>query len=78
MLSSFRVTCPHTGCGWTGSLLPSLAQGGVDAEIPSAQVAWFHCPGCGGDWKVRITNDRITALPPDSPRSGPEGEAGAR
>jgi hypothetical protein len=23
MLSSYPVACPHTNCGWTGSLVPS-------------------------------------------------------
>src|SRR5262249_25961623 len=40
---SFRVTCPHEGCGWGGSLVPSRMQGGTGAEIAEMQRAWFHC-----------------------------------
>jgi hypothetical protein len=62
MLSSYSVACPHENCGWTGSLVPSRYQGGVDAEIGSAQRAWFQCPRCQGDWQVQITNDSVTVL----------------
>jgi hypothetical protein len=62
MLSSYSVACPHDDCGWTGSLVPSLAQGGKDAEIASKQRAWFQCPRCQRDWEVRITDDRVTAV----------------
>jgi hypothetical protein len=63
MLSSYPVACPHENCGWVGSLVPSPAKGGGGAEIASAQAAWFRCPRCQRDWKVRISNDRVTAVP---------------
>lgn len=63
MLSSYPVACPNEGCGWTGSLVPSSAQGGRGAEIALAQRAWFRCPRCQRDWEARISNDRVTALP---------------
>ena len=63
MLSSYSVACPHQGCGWSGSLLPSVLRGGAGAEIVSMQRAWFRCPQCAGDWEVRITNDKVTVLP---------------
>jgi hypothetical protein len=63
MLSSYPVACPHEGCGWTGSLVPSSVQGGGGAEITAAQRAWFHCPRCRRDWEARISNDRVTAVP---------------
>jgi hypothetical protein len=63
MLSSYPVACPHEGCGWTGSLIPSRVQGGAGTEIASMQRGWFRCPRCQRDWEVRITNDRVTALP---------------
>lgn len=63
MLSSYPVACPHANCDWSGSLVPSLLQGGADAEIASMHQAWFRCPRCQGDWEVRITNDRVTVLP---------------
>jgi hypothetical protein len=62
MLSSYSVTCPHENCGWTGSLVPSLVQGGADAEIGSKQRAWFKCPRYQRDWEVRIIDDRVTTL----------------
>jgi hypothetical protein len=49
MLSSCPVACPHEGCGWTGSLVPSSVQGGGGAEIAAAQRAWFRCPRCQRD-----------------------------
>ncbi len=64
MLSSFPVICPHANCGWSGSLVPSVLWGGADAEIASMHRAWFRCPHCQGDWEVRITNGRVTILPP--------------
>ena len=63
MLSSYSVTCPHEGCGWAGSLLPSLLRGGTASEIASLQRAWFRCPRCERDWEVRITNDKVTVVP---------------
>jgi hypothetical protein len=63
MLSNYPVPCPHEGCDWTGSLIPSLIQGGVGAEIASMQRAWFRCARCQGDWEVRITDDKVTVLP---------------
>jgi hypothetical protein len=63
MLSSYWVTCPYEDCGWSGSLVPSVVRGGAGAEIASMQPAWLRCPRCQGDWEVRITNDRVSALP---------------
>ena len=62
MLSSYPVACPHEGCGWTGSLVPSSVRGGGGAEIASAQTAWFRCPRCQRDWEARISNDRVTVV----------------
>ena len=67
MLSSYRVACPHEGCGWTGSLVPSRVQGGSSTEVAQTQAAWFRCPGCQRDWEVRISGDRVTAVPPAGP-----------
>ena len=63
MLSSYPVACPHDGCDWTGSLVPSLLRGGQGAEIAPMQRAWFRCPDCQRDWEVRIRNDKVTVLP---------------
>lgn len=64
MLSSYPVSCPYEGCGWSGNLMPSLLRGGADAEVGRMQRAWFHCPGCQRDWEVRISDDRVTIVPP--------------
>jgi hypothetical protein len=63
MLCSFRVACPHAGCGWTGSLVPSVLKDGEDSEIVPGQRAWLQCPRCNRDWEVRIKDDKATVLP---------------
>jgi hypothetical protein len=63
MLSSYPVSRPHEGCGWSGNLLPSLVRGGSSEEIASMQRAWFRCPRCEGDREVRIIDDKVTVLP---------------
>jgi hypothetical protein len=60
MLTSFSVTCPNELCGWNGSLIPSIRQGGMGAEVDSTKRAWFRCPRCLRDWEVQITDDRVT------------------
>jgi hypothetical protein len=69
MLSSYRVACPHEGCGWSGSLVPSLLRGGTEAEVAVMQRAWFHCPSCSRDWEVRVSGDGVTAVA--APARGP-------
>jgi hypothetical protein len=63
MLSSYPVACPHGECDWKGNLVPSVLQGGADAEIASMQRAWFQCPRCRRDWEVRIHGDKVVVLP---------------
>ena len=63
MLSSFRVACPHAGCDWTGSLVPSVLRDGADAEIASGHWAWLQCPQCRRNWEVRIKDEKATVLP---------------
>lgn len=63
MLSSYPVRCPHEGCGWSGSLVPSHLKGGTGVELVAAERAWFHCPQCQRDWEVRIDGDRVVVLP---------------
>src|SRR5262245_43375717 len=54
MLRSYRVACPHAGCDWTGSLVPSVVQGGEGRESTSIKRARFHCPRCQADWAARM------------------------
>src|SRR5687767_13564529 len=63
MLTSYPVACPYEGCGWRGSLVPSLVQGGASGEVARMQRAWLHCPGCGRDWEVRMVKDEAEVLP---------------
>jgi hypothetical protein len=77
MLSSYEVTCPHEGCGWSGSLVPSLLRGGPDAEVALMQPAWFRCPRCRRDWEVRLSEDRMTVLPAAVQGGPPDVPAGA-
>ena len=63
MLSSYRVACPHAGCDWTGSLVPSVVQGGEGSEIAPMQRAWLGCPRCQGDWEVQIKDDKVMVVP---------------
>lgn len=76
MLSSYRVACPHEGCGWSGSLVPSTLRGGDDAEIAQAGRAWFHCPGCRRDWEVRISGDAVTVVPAAEPTGAAQAGSG--
>jgi hypothetical protein len=63
MLSSYPVACPHADCGWKGSLVPSVLQGGAPAESATMHRAWFQCPRCKYSWEVRLTGDRVVVLP---------------
>ena len=38
MLSSYRVECPHAGCDWSGSLVPSVVQ---DIEAGNGAQGFF-------------------------------------
>ena len=67
MLTSFSVTCPDELCGWSGSVIPSIRQGGIAAEVDLVKRAWFRCPRCLGDWEVQIADDRLTIVPGHDP-----------
>lgn len=63
MLTSFWVKCPHTGCGWSGSLLPGKSA--TDAwrtARPTLNTVAFHCPRCGGEWHARLVGDDVRPL----------------
>ena len=75
MLSSYRVACPHAGCDWTGSLVPSVVQGGEGRESAPMQRAWLGCPRCQGDWEVRIEDDKVTVVPATADGGGERGGA---
>jgi hypothetical protein len=65
VLTSYQVSCPHTGCDWYGSLLPS---GGAEAwrrASPTVKMVTFQCPLCHGEWHARVVGDDVEALPLD-------------
>jgi hypothetical protein len=62
MLTDYMVTCPHTGCHWSGSLLPSQNREAFRAAIPTTRVIVFECPRCHGEWYARIKGDDAIPL----------------
>lgn len=63
MLTSYWVRCPHSGCGWFGSLLPSSDADSFRGAIPKVKQAAFECPNCHGEWRGRIIGDDVENLP---------------
>jgi hypothetical protein len=65
MLTSYLVHCPHFGCDWFGSLLPSRDTDSWRGSLPSTSTAVFECPGCGRPWRAKVQGDDVTPLPVD-------------
>jgi hypothetical protein len=65
MLTSYLVHCPHSGCSWFGSLLPSTNQDSWREAVPTVNVAVFECPECGHVWRAQIRGDDVVPLPQD-------------
>jgi hypothetical protein len=63
MLTSYLVACPHLGCGWTGSLLPSRNQEAWNSLLPTTKIAVFQCPRCEREWRARVVGDDVKPLP---------------
>jgi hypothetical protein len=63
MLTSYRVSCPHKGCDWSGSLLPQTDTAAFRGALPSIKVLVFQCPKCEGQWRARVVGDDIISLP---------------
>jgi hypothetical protein len=63
MLTSYLVHCPHTGCGWFGSLLPCGNTEAWRTCTPSLSEVVFQCPQCHGEWHARVVGDDVEALP---------------
>jgi hypothetical protein len=66
MLTSYMVKCPHAGCGWQGSLLPSRDRDAWRGSLPSVSRVTFACPRCGGEWHARVVGDDVVSLPLES------------
>lgn len=63
MLTSYMVKCPHSGCDWSGSLLPCDHVESWNGARPSVPVAVFECPRCRGRWRARVRGDDVEPLP---------------
>jgi hypothetical protein len=63
MLTSYLVKCPHFGCGWFGSLLPSGSPEAWRGSVPATPVVSFQCPKCGQEWHARVIGDDVKPLP---------------
>jgi hypothetical protein len=61
MLTSYLVSCPHLGCGWFGSLLPSHSPG--SPPVVTGSVVTFHCPQCETEWRAQVIGDDVHSLP---------------
>jgi hypothetical protein len=63
MLTSYLVRCPHVGCRWFGSLLPSGNAEAWRGFAPSMRIVQFQCPQCQGQWQARVKGDDVEPLP---------------
>jgi hypothetical protein len=70
VLTSYLVKCPHPGCEWFGSLLPSGDSEAWRGALPKTPTVRFQCPRCEGEWRARVAGDDVvfvaleeTALP---------------
>jgi hypothetical protein len=65
MLTSYLVRCPHSGCDWFGSLLPSRDADSWRGCAPTTSTAVFECPRCGREWRARVKGDDVIPFPVD-------------
>lgn len=65
MLTSYLVKCPHFGCNWFGSLLPSRDTDSWRGPVPTTPIATFECPTCHRQWKAKVKGDDVYPLPLD-------------
>lgn len=63
MLTDYLVKCPHSGCGWFGSLFPKGNREAWRAAVPSVREVTFECPRCHGEWHAQVIGDDVKALP---------------
>jgi hypothetical protein len=63
MLTDYMVTCPYSGCHWSGSLLPSRNRDAWKAAAPTTHDVLFQCPRCGGQWHAVLIGDDVRPLP---------------
>ena len=77
MLTSYFVKCPHVGCGWMGSLIPTA---GEPSSLSAGSVVAFQCPGCHEEWPARIVGEDVRPLLPTDASDGqqPNRRAGVK
>src|SRR5262249_29738046 len=63
MLTDYMVTCPHVGCHWSGSLLPSRNREAWLSAIPKPGTTVLECPRCQGEWFAEVVGDDARPLP---------------
>jgi hypothetical protein len=63
MLTDYLVKCPHSGCGWFGSLFPKGSQEPWRAAVPTVREVVFECPRCNGEWHAQVIGDDVKSLP---------------
>jgi hypothetical protein len=63
MLTDYMVTCPHAGCRWSGSLLPSRNRDAWLTAIPRTNEIVFECPRCHREWRAKLVGDDVHPLP---------------
>ncbi len=63
MLTDYMVTCPHPGCHWSGSLLPSRNREAWRAATPTTHDIVFECPRCRREWHAELVGDDARPLP---------------
>jgi hypothetical protein len=63
------MKCPHLGCNWSGSLLPTGAwdawRHGASVTVYATKDVVFRCPKCNGEWHAHIKGDDIEIEMPD-------------
>jgi hypothetical protein len=63
MLTSYWVSCPHSGCHWFGSLLPQNDVEAWHGAVPVRGVVVFQCPHCHGEWRAQMVGEDVVPLP---------------
>jgi len=63
MLTSYHVKCPHSGCDWSGILLPCRDTDSRGSSVRSTFIAVFECPKCQRRWKAQAIGDDAVTLP---------------
>jgi hypothetical protein len=72
MLTDYMVTCPHTGCHWTGSLLPKANRDAWKTALPTTHDIVFECPRCHCEWHARVVGDDAVPVHYDDHAEVPE------